>query len=164
MKGKGKLYVVDVAGLTLKIKDGALYTTPEILEEAKGEIKEAVIQARVEGGELVIREADHLFVERARAEADRTGDRRVLSDADISLLALFLDLSDREETVLLTDDYALQNIALSLGLEVKSIVGRRIRDVLIWRVYCPICRREFSSNYGGDKCPDCGSILSRRAV
>ncbi|MFQ5710183.1 MAG: NOB1 family endonuclease [Candidatus Geothermarchaeales archaeon] len=165
MRRKEKNYVVDVAGLTLHIRGGSLYTTPQIIGEVRESLREALIRSRVEGRAIIIREAEPKYVKRALAEADKMGDRRVLSEADVSLLALFLEMCDQGEgPVLLTDDYALQNIASSLGLEVQTIVGRKIREIIIWKVYCPLCNKSFSPDFRGDRCPECLTPLTRKAI
>ncbi len=165
MKKGRRAYVVDVAGLTRAGHRGTFFTTPEILMEAKGEIFKAFVDAKVDSREIAVREAKKEYLEKAVSEATRTGDIRVLSKADISLLALFLELSESmKEVVLLTDDFALQNIVHSLGLKARRIVGREIRDLILWRVYCSACGKAFPKDHRGSSCPDCGSPIKRRAI
>lgn len=67
-----------------------------------------------------------------------------------------LDL--KEEGVLLTDDYAVQNVASMLGIKVEPVVQKKIKDVLIWQKVCIGCKRKFDS---GDICPVCGSPMRK---
>lgn len=166
VKGSGrKRYVVDAAGL-LRVDGRYLYyTTPEILEEVRGELPRAVVEAKVERGEILVRRAKDPYRARAIAEAERTGDKGVLSRSDLGLLALFLELSQGNGDVILkTDDYALQNIALTLGLPVETILGERIRERIRWRTYCKECGRFFPGRMVGEACPECGAPLTRKAV
>jgi Predicted nucleic acid-binding protein, consists of a PIN domain and a Zn-ribbon module len=89
--------------------------------------------------------------------AKQTRDCEELSATDIDILAKALEYKDN--SVLLTDDYAVQNVARILGIEVKPVVQKKIKDVLVWQKECVGCRRRFDS---GDVCPVCGSSLKKR--
>lgn len=91
---------------------------------------------------------------KARAGAEMTGDAAVLSQVDLELLAKALELSAR----LATDDYALQNAALHLGIEVETVAMPRIRKVLKRTGRCQGCGRPFE----GDDCPVCGTPRRKR--
>jgi endoribonuclease Nob1 len=88
----------------------------------------------------------------ARA-AGETGDAPRLSPADTDLLALALDLG----ATVVSDDYAVQNVALSLGLGVRGILQGRARPRR-WRFRCPGCNRRYAAP---GTCPECGSPLKR---
>ncbi|WP_406660253.1 DNA-binding protein [Methanolobus sp. ZRKC3] len=89
--------------------------------------------------------------------ASRSRDCEELSSTDIDVLAKALEYKD--DSILLTDDYAVQNVASMLGIKVVSVVQKKIRDVIIWEKQCTGCRRKFDS---GDDCPVCGSALKKR--
>ena len=89
--------------------------------------------------------------------AGSSRDHEELSSTDIDVLAKALEYGD--DSVLLTDDYAVQNVASILGIKVMPVVQKKIRDVIIWEKQCTGCRRKFDS---GDECPVCGSLLKKR--
>ena len=82
-----------------------------------------------------------------------SGDTGVLSAADIDLLALALD----SDGTVVTDDFALQNVAHQLHVPVLSIHQKRASSWR-WRFRCTGCGR-----YGREmgSCPVCGSSMKR---
>jgi UPF0271 protein len=99
------------------------------------------------------------FKKEVRAKAGITKDSEELSGTDIDILAKALEYSGREETVLVTDDFAVQNTAIQLGIKVIPAGQRKIKDVLIWEKQCIGCKRRFLK---GDECPVCGSPMKKR--
>ncbi len=103
---------------------------------------------------LEIIEPRREFIDRVRKAAAETGDVDVLSPADIEILALALQVGGR----LVSDDFAVQNVAEKLGIEWES-VERRIRKAFRWEWYCPACRKR---HRGKQECEKCGTITKRR--
>ena len=95
-------------------------------------------------------------VERVRRAAERSGDLDVLSDTDVRLLAASLEL----DATLVTDDYAIQNVADKLDVAVEFIAREGIDEARDWIFQCRGCGREFDENE--ERCPVCGSDLSRK--
>ena len=95
-------------------------------------------------------------VEKVRRAAGETGDRAELSDTDIRLLAAAFEL----DGVLVTDDYAMQNVADKLAVTVDVIAQEGITEQRNWTFQCAGCGREFDENR--DRCPICGSDLTRK--
>jgi len=92
-------------------------------------------------------------IERAAVE---TGDGEELSDTDVRLIAAAFEL----DGTLVTDDYAMQNVAEHLGVIVEAIAREGITERRDWRFQCQGCGREFDEHR--DRCPICGSDLSRK--
>jgi UPF0271 protein len=92
-------------------------------------------------------------IERAAVE---TGDAEALSDTDVRLIAAAFEL----DGTLVTDDYAMQNVAEHLGVVVEAIARDGISEQRDWRFQCQGCGREFDDHR--DRCPICGSDLSRK--
>jgi UPF0271 protein len=92
-------------------------------------------------------------IERAAVE---TGDGEELSDTDVRLIAAAFEL----DGTLVTDDYAMQNVAEHLGVAVEVIARDGISEQRDWRFQCQGCGREFDDHR--DRCPICGSDLSRK--
>ena len=95
-------------------------------------------------------------VEKVRRAATRTGDADELSETDARLLAAAFEL----EATLVTDDYAMQNVADRLGVAVDVIAREGITERRDWTFQCGGCGREFDERR--ERCPICGSDLSRK--
>ena len=94
-----------------KRPEGELITVPAVEAELKDIRARSLLhiyQTRVES-------PTQLALKAARAGAEETGDIRSLSAADLEVLAKALEC----KATLATDDYALQNVALHLGLKIS---------------------------------------------
>jgi UPF0271 protein len=134
------------------ILEGEIFTPPSVIEELADIRSRCRLEALLASGLSVLPPSPE-SLRRVAAAAGETGDIARLSTADTDLLALSLDL----EATTVTDDYAVQNVVLSLGLGVKGLFQRKARPRR-WRFRCPGCNRRFSS---AGTCPACGSPLKR---
>lgn len=127
-----------------------MVTVPEVVEEIKDEDSQfyfSLLNLRVE-------EASCKNVEKVVDVATRTGDIYRLSDTDIKLVAKALDLIEMgEDVVLVTDDYSIQNVAMSLGLKVDNVIQPKISRHYRWVKICRGCGKPVE----GEICPVCGS-------
>jgi UPF0271 protein len=110
----------------------------------------------MEGGGMHIQVPGDAALDRVRAAASETGDRETLSAVDTRLLAAALEL----DAALVTDDYAMQNVAERLGVRVESIAQEGIEEGRDWTFQCQGCGREFGENK--ERCPVCGTGLARK--
>jgi len=134
--------------------DGPAATVPAVREE----LEDAASYRfdALEGGGMRVHAPDDVSVRRVRAAAERTGDRDVLSETDVRVLAAALEL----DATLVTDDYAMQNVADALDLSVDVVSKDGISERRDWRFQCQGCGREFDENR--ERCPICGSDLARK--
>ncbi|WP_321429995.1 NOB1 family endonuclease [uncultured Methanolobus sp.] len=151
-------YIADSAVFIMGsgIEPYRIITIPSVVNELKS--SEAAMRfdlARESGARVEMPEDS--FREKVLQVANETKDCEELSPTDIDILAKALEY--KGNSVLLTDDYAVQNVAKVLGLEVKPVAQKKIKDVLVWQKQCTGCRRKFDS---GDVCPVCGSPLKKR--
>jgi UPF0271 protein len=114
------------------------------------------IEALLDAGSLLVIDPDNRSIEKAKAAAKNTGDYQKLSKADISIIALALQL----ETTLLTDDYAAANVAKVLKIPVKSSSSKGIKETRKWIAYCSACGKVFGPE--ANECPLCGNRLRRK--
>lgn len=133
--------------------EGELYTTPSVLEElvdlrAKGNFE----KLHAEGLRIVSPTKESLAL--VRGAADKTRDLRVISETDGDLLALALDC----DAVLITDDFAIQNVAAELGIAVHPIQQRAAKKI-IWKYRCSGCGKYFETD---GECPICGAEIKRK--
>lgn len=122
----------------------------------------AVLDFFLESGRLVAESPDLSFREKVRLVAARSGDIGKISETDISVLALALQLSERRlRALVISDDYAVENLSKLLGLECRPIMTRGIAQVVDWVVYCRGCGKVFRDKRA-EVCDVCGTPLRRR--
>jgi len=129
-------------------------TIPMVREELEDE--SAYRFDAMEGSGMHIHIPRDDTVEKVRRAAGETGDREELSTTDIRLIAAAFEL----DATLVTDDYAMQNVAEHMEVAVEVIAREGISEQRDWRFQCQGCGREFDENK--DRCPICGSELSRK--
>src|SRR3989449_8468616 len=124
------------------------YALPILFSE-KGELKVQAPSLRAEG-----------MVEEASRKAGESG---YLSKADREVLALALDLKlDGHEPVIVSDDYAIQNLAEHLQIGHSSLANYGIVHRFDWIMYCPACYRRYKPP--AKKCRVCGTELRRKVL
>lgn len=134
------------------------YTTSLVYDEIKHIKKNhGVLEILLETNRLKIREPDIKATSAAIKAAKNTGDFQQLSKQDISIIALCIDMNGQ----IISDDFAISNVAKNLGLKVSSIMTRGIKDVGKWIHYCPGCKTKHSL---GKECPVCGTPLKRKLL
>jgi endoribonuclease Nob1 len=144
-------------GVVFLSSAGRYYTTQAVFDEVK-HIKRShgAIEALLESNTLQIVNSDRKSIEKAVAAARKTGDYQKLSEADVSIVALALQL----EIVLITNDYAVANVASTLKIPVKSVASKGISHTRRWITYCSACGRAFGPN--AKECRLCGNRLRRK--
>mgnify|MGYP000095780616 CR=1 FL=1 len=136
-------------------------TTAEVLKEVTHSGKYlAIINTLIDSKRLVVEEPPSEAYQRVRAAAAETKDISTLSEADLSILALALHYSEKGDVVIVTDDYAVQNVAQTLNIRFTPTMSRGIRRMVRWVQYCPACSQVFGGNMR--YCPICGTALKRR--
>ena len=151
-------YIADSAVFIMgfPVESTLLITVPSVVNELKSsEAASRFELARDEGARVEAPQSD--MMEDVLNMAKHTRDVEELSTTDIEILAKALERKD--DATLLTDDYAVQNVAVMLGIDVKPVVQKKIRDILVWEKQCVGCRKRFDE---GDVCPICGSELKKR--
>lgn len=105
-----------------------------------------------------------LRAERIIEEASsRVGESGYLSRADREVLALAMDLKlDGQDPVIVSDDYAIQNIADHLQISHSSLANYGIVHRFDWIMYCPACHRRYKPPV--KKCLICGTELRRKVL
>jgi endoribonuclease Nob1 len=131
------------------------FTTPLIYEEIKHIKKEqAAASTLIESKRLRIIEPEPKFNDIVKLKAEETGDFHNLSEGDISVIALCLQIGGE----LLTDDFAVTNVAKHLNLKVFPVMTKGV-DRTNWVYFCSGCEKSFSRV---SICPICGNRLRRR--
>ncbi len=142
----------------LSSDDKTFYTTEEVFREIRHiKSSHSALETVMEAGKLRVKEPTGAQLEKVRAAASKTGDSAALSPADFSIVALALEL----DIALVTDDFAVANVASLLGVSViPATPGKKIKETRKWIRYCSACAKTFG---GAEKeCPLCGNILKRK--
>lgn len=132
-------------------------TTNAVYEEVKHIRKSySPLEALIDAGNLTIIEPELTSFNKVIACAKKTGDYTKLSQADISIIALALQFGK----TLISDDFAVGNVATLLKIPVKTLAFRGISELRAWVYFCKSCRMVYNSRIS--VCQICGSRLKRR--
>jgi len=149
------MYVLDSSAFINEYHtDADIATIPLVREELTDE--SAYRFDALEGSGMHLHIPDGETVERVERAARETGDLAELSRTDIRLVAATFEL----DGTLVTDDYAMQNVADKLEVAVDVIAQEGIEEQRDWHFQCQGCGREFEEKH--DRCPICGSDLTRK--
>ena len=140
------------------------YTVTEVLDELKLESMPWVrLKAAIEKGKIEILKPKDVFFQEIMAMSKKVGDIKNLSLVDKKVLALALELKNKDLVPLIvTDDYSIQNVANKIHIEFNSLMTIGIKYRFNWILYCPACFRKYSYDYEYQVCEICGTKLKRK--
>jgi UPF0271 protein len=149
---------LDPLGLDLET-----YSVPEVTDELRDQTGPSYrLAASRSSGKLRIQSPTSPSIDEVSKNASVLGDKVVLSKADTNILALALDLRKEGRTpVIVSDDYAVQNVAEGMGIAYQPLATLGIREKFNWTIYCPACFRRYAQA-DFDVCPVCGTKLKRK--
>jgi UPF0271 protein len=145
------------AGIPFASPDQGITTTLVFEEIQHIKKNHGALDILLETDRLRIQDPKPASIELVSVTAKKTGDAQKLSKADISTIALAHEL----KTNLVTDDFAVSNLAKNLRIQVQPIMTKGIKDIGRWIHYCVGCGKEFS---GVEFCPNCGNKLNRKLL
>jgi len=149
------MYVLDASAFIRAFEtDDRIATVPMVREELVDE--SAYRFDALEGSGMHLHVPDEGTLQRVERAAGETGDHDTLSDTDRRLVAAAFEL----DATLVTDDYAMQNVADHLDVATRVIEREGIDETREWRFQCAGCGRTFDEDR--DRCPVCGSDLTRK--
>jgi len=142
------------------------YTVPAVKKEILGS---SIIRVRfktaIESRKLKVRTPKKIFMNKVKASAKLVGDAFLLSEADLQVLALALELKTMGRSPsIVTDDYSIQNVANQMGVDFTSLATFGIRFRLQWIRYCPACHKRYPADYKHNRCEVCGTELKRKPL
>ncbi len=138
-------------------------TTPKVEEEIRDSLTLLRFSTAIEIGKLKIMVPSQEFLDKAKVYATSVGDSFFLSETDMQLLAVALELKAAgKNPQIVTDDYSIQNVATQMGLGFVSLATFGIRRLLTWIRYCPACHKEYPANFKAKTCRICGTDLKRK--
>jgi len=123
------------------------------------------LNTAVESGKLKVKMPEESSIHRIEESSKTVGDMLYLSEADLHVLALALELKDVDlSPSIVTDDYSIQNVANHIGVGFTSLMTFGIRYRLYWILYCPACHHKYAADYKMKKCEICGTMLKRKPL
>ena len=162
-----KVLVLDTSAFIMGFnptKTGEAYTVPSVEDElSKGTVTQLRFHVNKEKGKVILRYPTPRSLESVEAASTKAGEKGRVSQADREVVALAMDLKqDGEDPVIVSDDYAVQNMAEHLHLSYRSLANFGITHKFSWVMYCPACHRRW---VGQDKtCRVCGTELKRKVL
>ena len=145
------MYILDTcAFLTQNHPDGEIATISEIESELNNRQSKQYFTNMREIG-LKIREPNVDSIENIRKKSEETGALGVLSSIDLKILALAYEMRG----TIVSDDFAIQNVAFYTGIEFTSCSGNEIKELRKWKYRCSACKSEALKKV--DSCSVCGS-------
>ena len=145
------------AGIPFVSEDSFLTTSLVYDEIQHIKAKQGALETLQETNRLQIRDPSEESINNVIDVSKKTGDFQTISKQDISVIALAFENSIE----LITDDFAVTNVAKQLGIKTSSLMTQGINTVGKWISYCSICGKEFSKK---DECPICGNKLNRKLI
>jgi UPF0271 protein len=141
------------------------YSVPEVTDELREQTGPSYrLAISKSSGKLRIRSPGPASLEQVAEKAYVLGDKIALSKADTCVLALALELRTEGKTpIIVSDDYAVQNVAEGVGIAYQSLATLGIRQKFNWAYYCPACYRRYDQ---ADSlvCQVCGTKLKRKPI
>ncbi|MHB1908144.1 MAG: NOB1 family endonuclease [Nitrososphaerales archaeon] len=133
-----------------------LVTTPEVISEVSNERTRSLIAL----SKLNVLQGSPENFKTVKEALTRTGDND-LTSADLSVLALCLNLTQQgNEAILLSDDFAVENVASTIGIKARPLMTNGIRTVAEWVFFCPACGRKYRKQRA--ECLVCGTKIEKR--
>ena len=160
MTSKTKFYILDtsaiLSGKSINLENVKIVTVPDIESEIKPGGKDYQIFQFLKEKGLFYQPPSEKSINEIIKKSKETGDFQRLSNFDIKILALSLDIKNQgDESIIITDDYSIQNIANYLDIKFEAINQIGITKRFKWINRCQGCGRKFKDNI--NICPICGA-------
>ncbi len=150
------MFILDTcAFLTQKHPTGEFVTVPGIKTEIVNRQSLQYFENML-ATHLKVMKAQKNSYDVVNKEAKETGDYDVLSKVDVDILALGYECKG----TIITDDFAIQNVALALEVKFLSCSGKVISEKRAWRYKCTACNHKEKVKL--KNCSVCGNEEIRR--
>ena len=148
-------YVLDATAIRsgMTIAGEGWYTIPEVIDEIRLGRQARNLDMLLEAS-LRVMSPNDAALKTIEETASKTHDLESLSRTDIGVLALAYQL----EATIISDDYAVQNIASILKIPIKTDL-KGIREIIHWTFRCRGCGKYYDKMQ--PDCPVCGSEIRR---
>ncbi|MCY3411460.1 MAG: hypothetical protein INQ03_07500 [Candidatus Heimdallarchaeota archaeon] len=151
-------YVLD-SGIFMNVQvipeiDGEFYLSSIILDEIQNSQTKHIFDLFSEEKKISIVDPSTSSIAQIQSTCKKIGQNK-LSQADLDVLALGLELQTSGPVSIITDDYAIKNVAKYLKIECYGIKTRGGKQLRKYNYICSSCH----SNYTNDlqDCEICGN-------
>lgn len=149
--------VLDTSAFFLNITfPGKMMTVPKVVEEIKDLRGKGRFEVLCSSG-LMVYQPGKESVDTIIQKSVISGDRQVLSETDIDLLALALEYSG----TLYTDDFAIQNCAHHMNISISPLIQRKA-ERRRWKIRCTGCGKYYDEYPPDMHCQICGAMVRRK--
>jgi len=168
--GKRRAIIVDttafIAGFNVLDLHDEIFSVPDVKEElTKSSMAKIRLNTAIRAGRLRLLEPDADAMKKAKEASREIGDLLSLSEVDMKILALAMQLREEGYTpTIITDDYSIQNVAKKLALNYETVATHGIKFHLKWLLYCPACHKKYPPDYNFENCENCGTKLKRKPI
>ena len=145
------------AGIPFSSNDSFMTTSIVYQEIQHIKAKQGALDMLQQTNRLQVRDPAEKTINIVNDASEKTGDKQTISKQDVSIIALALE----NNIELITDDFAVTNVAKQLGVKTSPLMTQGIKVVGKWISYCSACGKEFSKE---KECPICGSKLNRKLI
>ncbi len=158
-----RVYILDASAffsdLPINLLIGKKITVPWVEEELKDDKRRLKLQIT---SDLEIRKPNERFIQEVTEISKETGDIKFLSETDICILALALEIKrDNLDPIIITDDNYIQNLSAVLGIEYRKVARKGIEEIFHWDNVCKGCGRTYDITYD-EICEVCGSMVRQK--
>jgi UPF0271 protein len=156
-------YVVD-AGIFMNQQilpsiDGEIYLCRSMLEEIKNQLTKNIFNLLLSTHKISEIEPEKEYLRKVELSMERIG-QISLSKPDKDLLAVALMLSKFDQVILISDDYALRNVAHDLQINSKGSKTQGGGELRKYNYTCNACGKAFKGTV--NDCDICGNTRFRR--
>lgn len=149
-------YILDTSAI-LSGKDiplsETLYVTPKVMNEISEGGRWYKKFQRMRAGGMQVVSPSGSCIEQVKKQAKRTGDHLRLSETDVEVVALAIQM----DGTILTDDYSIQNIAKSMNIDYQGVAQEEIDEEYEWNYRCEKCGRWYKEEK--EECKICGGDI-----
>jgi len=132
------------------------------IKEIKDNKSKRILETAISIGKVKIAKASQKSIQQVKRKAEKTGDLRYLSEADIETIAIALDVKEKGlQPIIITDDFTIQNTLSHMKIPYKPIITTGIKNKVKWITYCPACGATYTHK-NITTCEICGSKLKRK--
>ncbi len=143
---------------------GEIIVPSRVVEEVRDEENKSALTLGLEINRVKVVSPPVEVVSKVVRVAKNIGEHSTLSKTDIEVAATaYMYKQSGCRVVVFTDDYALQNLLAYLEIPFKPLRTTGIKQLLKYRVYCPVCGYVSFDLYE-ETCPICGSKLVKKVI
>lgn len=150
--------VFDTAGFLGGLQNSfeKVYTTPLVIEEVRDSSSLGTLSFSMITNKVIVMEPSPKALKTVNQILKELNERS-LSKTDTSIIALAIDLSP---AVVFTDDFAIQNALMKLGIKFQPVrLGRKAQEVRSYSYVCSGCGKTFKEHV--KSCDVCGGEVKK---